>query len=29
MNRALLRLSIACLAMFVLLLININYVQAF
>ena len=29
MNRALLRLSIACLAMFVLLLINVNYVQAF
>jgi penicillin-binding protein A len=29
MNRALLRLSIACLAMFVLLMININYVQAF
>ncbi|HUZ27373.1 MAG TPA: penicillin-binding transpeptidase domain-containing protein [Streptosporangiaceae bacterium] len=29
MNRALLRLSLACLAMFVLLLININYVQAF
>jgi penicillin-binding protein A len=28
MNRALLRLSLACLAMFVLLLININYVQA-
>jgi peptidoglycan glycosyltransferase len=29
MNRALLRLSIACLAMFVLLMVNINYVQAF
>jgi peptidoglycan glycosyltransferase len=29
MNRALLRLSIACLVMFVLLLINVNYVQAF
>ncbi len=29
MNRALLRLSLACLAMFVLLLINVNYVQAF
>jgi peptidoglycan glycosyltransferase len=29
MNRALLRLSIACLVMFGLLLININYVQAF
>ncbi len=29
MNRALVRLSLACLAMFVLLLININYVQAF
>jgi peptidoglycan glycosyltransferase len=29
MNRALLRLSMACLAMFVLLLINVNYVQAF
>ncbi len=29
MNRALLRLSLACLAMFVLLLLNINYVQAF
>jgi len=29
MNRALLRLSLACLVMFVLLLININYVQAF
>ena len=29
MNRALLRLSLACLAMFALLLININYVQAF
>ena len=29
MNRALLRLSLACLAMFVLLLINMNYVQAF
>jgi penicillin-binding protein A len=28
-NRAILRLSMACLAMFVLLLININYVQAF
>jgi penicillin-binding protein A len=29
MNRALLRLSLACLVMFALLLININYVQAF
>ena len=29
MNRALLRISVACLAMFVLLLINMNYVQAF
>jgi penicillin-binding protein A len=29
MNRALLRISLACLAMFVLLLINVNYVQAF
>jgi peptidoglycan glycosyltransferase len=29
MNRALFRLSLACLVMFVLLLININYVQAF
>lgn len=29
MNRALLRLSLACLALFVLLLINVNYVQAF
>ncbi len=29
MNRALYRLSLACLAMFVLLLINVNYVQAF
>jgi peptidoglycan glycosyltransferase len=29
MNRALLRLSLVCLAMFVLLLLNINYVQAF
>jgi penicillin-binding protein A len=29
MNKALLRLSIACLAMFVLLLINVNFVQAF
>ena len=29
MNRALLRLSLACLAMFALLLINVNYVQAF
>jgi peptidoglycan glycosyltransferase len=28
-NRALLRLSLACLAMFVLLLLNVNYVQAF
>jgi peptidoglycan glycosyltransferase len=28
-NRALLRLSMACLVLFVLLLININYVQAF
>jgi peptidoglycan glycosyltransferase len=28
-NRALLRLSMACLVMFVLLLINVNYVQAF
>lgn len=29
MNRALLRISLACLAMFVLLLINVNYLQAF
>jgi peptidoglycan glycosyltransferase len=29
MNRALYRLSLACLVMFVLLLINVNYVQAF
>jgi peptidoglycan glycosyltransferase len=29
MNRALYRISLACLAMFVLLLINVNYVQAF
>jgi peptidoglycan glycosyltransferase len=29
MNRALKRLSLACLAMFVLLLINVNYVQGF
>jgi peptidoglycan glycosyltransferase len=29
MNRALLRLSLACLGMFVLLLVNVNYVQAF
>ena len=29
MNRALYRLSLACLAMFVLLLVNVNYVQAF
>ncbi len=29
MNRAILRISLACLAMFVLLLLNINYVQAF
>src|SRR5262249_35987270 len=29
MNRALLKVSLACLAMFVLLLLNINYVQAF
>jgi peptidoglycan glycosyltransferase len=29
MNRALLRLSVACLIMFGLLLINVNYVQAF
>ena len=29
MNRALFRISLACLVMFVLLLININYVQAF
>ncbi len=29
MNRALFRLSLACLAMFVLLLLNVNYVQAF
>jgi penicillin-binding protein A len=28
-NRALIRISLACLAMFVLLLINVNYVQAF
>jgi peptidoglycan glycosyltransferase len=29
MNRAILRISLACLALFVLLLINVNYVQAF
>jgi peptidoglycan glycosyltransferase len=29
MNRAMLRISLACLAMFVLLLLNVNYVQAF
>jgi len=29
MNRAIFRLSLACLVMFVLLLINVNYVQAF
>jgi penicillin-binding protein A len=29
MNRALLRLSLACLGMFVLLMVNINYAQAF
>jgi penicillin-binding protein A len=29
MNRALFRLSLACLAMFLLLLLNVNYVQAF
>jgi penicillin-binding protein A len=29
MNRALFRLSLACLAMFVLLMVNVNYVQAF
>jgi penicillin-binding protein A len=29
MNRAILRISLACLAMFVLLLLNMNYVQAF
>jgi peptidoglycan glycosyltransferase len=29
MNRAILRLAIACLVMFVLLLINVNYLQAF
>jgi penicillin-binding protein A len=29
MNRALLRISLACLVMFVLLLLNMNYVQAF
>src|SRR5215472_12243499 len=29
MNRAILRISLACLAMFVLLLLNANYVQAF
>ncbi len=29
MNRALLRLSLACLVMFALLLINVNYVQGF
>lgn len=28
MNRALLRISLACLAMFVLLLVNVNYLQA-
>jgi penicillin-binding protein A len=29
MNRALLRLSLACLLMFILLLVNVNFVQAF
>ena len=29
MNRAMLRLSLACLVMFALLLINVTYVQAF
>jgi len=29
MNRALMRVSLACLAMFLLLLVNVNYVQAF
>ncbi len=29
MNRAILRISLACLALFVLLLVNVNYVQAF
>ncbi len=29
MNRALLRISLACLAMFVLLLLNVNYLQVF
>ena len=29
MNRALRRVSLACLVMFVLLLVNVNYVQAF
>ncbi len=29
MNRAILRISLACLALFVLLLLNVNYVQAF
>jgi penicillin-binding protein A len=29
MNRAILRISLACLAMFVLLLLNVNYVQGF
>jgi peptidoglycan glycosyltransferase len=29
MNRAILRISLACLAMFLLLLLNVNYVQAF
>jgi len=29
MNRAILRISLACLAMFVLLLLNVNYLQAF
>src|SRR5258708_1699044 len=29
MNRAILRISLACLALFVLLLINANYLQAF
>ena len=29
MNRAIFRLSLACLVMFILLLINVNYVQAF
>ncbi|HTA10717.1 MAG TPA: penicillin-binding protein 2, partial [Streptosporangiaceae bacterium] len=29
MNRAILRISLACLVLFVLLLLNVNYVQAF